>query len=996
MSHPEVGPGSQGPETEEAPGGSHMMQGRPGGPELGTQPGNGAQQIMVNQASTAHMMKQGPLPSSMPQHPGASPQQQLPSQAQQGGPMPGIHFPNVPTTSQSSRPKTPNRASPRPYHHPLTPTNRPPSTEPSEINLSPERLNASIAGLFPPKINIPLPPRQPNLNRGFDQQGLNPTTLKAIGQAPPNLNLQGSTNNGSGNNGNNGQQSFSSAGGAAGPGGKQDKQSGGQGKRASPSNSRRSSPAASRKAATPSPGRQKGTKMALTCPPNQQQMMNPQGQQTMMLNHPSVAPNLVSMPLPVAAGPEAQHSQNTFVGMQGNPGEGPKESQGNMPQPQSMSHTQPSRELSTPRMASPRVATPHESGLEPQAGSVERQPVNTTSTQVSASEALPASRDGPISLNQLLNNPNAAGMPLRPAQSTPARDVGKESPRPPLAPERQQPSVTQSTDIPGPVVPTAGQVETEAKPKSASSVPTSSPSLQTSASNSFNPNTNSTAVPSLNNNPTSSKAVHTTQSIIATTTHGSALISNTNVTLAVAPHSAPSSHSSPLSAVSKPSPSPGPKPAPGVHSVIQIPVSSSTISPNQITVFVTSNPVSSAPTSQAPPGMVATMVLPNKNIRPQDVRQQTPTPRPPQFLTTNPVFINSIFQVPGASRPVAPNTTVVSQPVTMVGPIQVSTNIQLSTAPGSTQPTSTTVSSTQPVRTVIGQVQLATSMSSPAPAVTFPVTQKTNSGTSKTGNSGQVVVALGPKSGPLGSQLPTRLSPPAPSSSPFQPPLASPPTCSSPGAPTTMRKSPMPTTSPVLVKSKPAQATAPASGPSDPKQGAAARPTGPNAASVSHLAPPPTSACPVSQIDASTTQTSAAASKVTAVVSAPSPLQTPSPRTSPVPAQASSSPAPPPAVSTLTSVQPKVTLTPLVAPTPAVASSATSLPASAPVQSPPSSTSVVPAAPVAASEVAPPTSSPLPNPNGAPPVQSESPAIGPPSQSAPVPPGMCVHQLFLG
>ena len=547
MSHPDVGPGTQGSETEEAPGGAHMMQGRPGAPELGMQPGNGGQQMMVNQASTAHMMKQGPLPSSMPQHPGASPQQQLPSQAPQGGPMPGIHFPNVPTTSQSSRPKTPNRASPRPYHHPLTPTNRPPSTEPSEINLSPERLNASIAGLFPPKINIPLPPRQPNLNRGFDQQGLNPTTLKAIGQAPPNLNLQGSSNNGSGNNGNNGQQSFSSVSGAAGPGGKQDKQSGGQGKRASPSNSRRSSPASSRKAATPSPGRQKGTKMAL--PPNQQQLINPQGQ-TMMLNHPSVAPNLVSMPSPVAAGTEVQHAQNTFVGMQGNPAEGPKEGQGNMPQPQSMSHTQPPRELSAPRMATPRVPMPHESGgLEPQAGSVERQPVNTTTpTPDSVSETLPASRDAPMSLNQLLDNQNAAGMPLRPTQSAPARDVGKETPRPPSAPERQQPSGTQSSDIPGAVVPTPGQVETEAKPKSASAIPTSSPSLQTTASTNLN-NTNPTAVPGLNHNPTLSQAVRPTQSVIATTTHGSALIQNTNVTLAVAPHSASSSHSSPLSAV---------------------------------------------------------------------------------------------------------------------------------------------------------------------------------------------------------------------------------------------------------------------------------------------------------------------------------------------------------------------------------------------------------------------------------------------------------------
>ncbi|KAI4824294.1 hypothetical protein KUCAC02_012817 [Chaenocephalus aceratus] len=268
MSHPDAGQGPQGSSSEEPIAGAHIKQDRPTGQEIGVQPGNGTQQMMANQGSNTHMMKQGPGPSIMPQHTVASPQQQLPSQPQQAGPMTGLHFPNVPTTSQSSRPKTPNRASPRPYHHPLTPTNRPPSTEPSEINLSPERLNASIAGLFPPKINIPLPPRQPNLNRGFDQQGLNPTTLKAIGQAPPGLTLPGNNNNGSmGGNNNNSQQPFSTGTGMGGAGTKQDKQPGGQGKRASPSNSRRSSPASSRKSATPSPGRQKGTKMAITCPP---------------------------------------------------------------------------------------------------------------------------------------------------------------------------------------------------------------------------------------------------------------------------------------------------------------------------------------------------------------------------------------------------------------------------------------------------------------------------------------------------------------------------------------------------------------------------------------------------------------------------------------------------------------------------------------------------------------------------------------------------------
>ena len=366
------------------------MQDRPGGPEMALQAGNGAPQMVVNQGPNAHMMKPGPGPSAMPHNPGASPQQQIPPQPQQGGPMPGLHFPNVPTTSQSSRPKTPNRASPRPYHHPLTPTNRPPSTEPSEINLSPERLNASIAGLFPPKINIPLPPRQPNLSRGFDQQGLNPTTLKAIGQAPPSLTLPG--NNGSGG-GNNGQQPFPT-GGTAGGGGKPDKQpGGGQAKRASPSNSRRSSPASSRKA-TPSPGRQKVAKMALTSPPHQQQMVNPQGQ-PMMLSPTSVPPSPGSAPPGVGPGLDAQQHQNPFQGIQGNPTETPREGQG-------VAQPPPAREQAAPRLASPRGPTPQESKLGPeQTGTVERPlTLSAAPQQDPVSAGSPSLKDAPTSLNQ--------------------------------------------------------------------------------------------------------------------------------------------------------------------------------------------------------------------------------------------------------------------------------------------------------------------------------------------------------------------------------------------------------------------------------------------------------------------------------------------------------------------------------------------------------------------------------------------------------------------
>lgn len=220
--------------------------------------------------------KPGPSPLSAAQ--GASPQQQsssLPSALTH-------HFPNVAAPSQTSRPKTPNRASPRPYY-PQTPNNRPPSTEPSEISLSPERLNASIAGLFPPQINIPLPPR-PSLNRGFDQQGLNPTTLKAIGQAPSNLTI-------------NNQSSFTASQshkleGVVINSGKQTNTGGT--KRASPSNSRRSSPGSSRKT-TPSPGRQnsKAAKLSLTTQQNPSLLQNMELQRNMMAG-PSSLPTPVT------------------------------------------------------------------------------------------------------------------------------------------------------------------------------------------------------------------------------------------------------------------------------------------------------------------------------------------------------------------------------------------------------------------------------------------------------------------------------------------------------------------------------------------------------------------------------------------------------------------------------------------------------------------------------------------------------------------------------
>lgn len=984
MSHPDVGQVPQSTGSEEASAGAHQKQDRSGGSEIGVHPGNGAQQMMPNQGSNTHMMKQVPGPSPMPQHTGASPQQQLPTQPQQGGPMPGLHFPNVPTTSQSSRPKTPNRASPRPYHHPLTPTNRPPSTEPSEINLSPERLNASIAGLFPPKINIPLPPRQPNLNRGFDQQGLNPTTLKAIGQAPPSLTLPGNNNNGSagGNNTNNNQQPFSTGTGAGGPGAKQEKQTGGQGKRASPSNSRRSSPASSRKSATPSPGRQKGTKMAITCPPPQQQLVSPQGQ-TMMLSPTSVSPSPVSMPSQVSGAMEAQQTQSPFHGMQGNPAEGFRDSQGMMTAEQRQMHQpppQPLRELSAPRMASPRFPTPQQPkpDLELQGGTVDRQPAQVAPMQ--DSEVSPTLRTAPTSLNQLLDNTGIPNMPLRPIQSNTVREVmGKDGPKSALDPERPLYSNSQSTDVSASVATSATINESEAKAKPAVPIPNSSPNLQPASIPSLHSSNsvNSSTTPGLNQNPISSLGALPSSNVNPTPTLSPTLSTNTNATTNVSPNPVTSNQSTPAStittssksssglnpAISAPNPSPSHKPVTSVHSVIQIPASSSTISPNQITVYVTSNPITSAPTPQAPASMVSTMVaVPNKNIRPQDMRQQAPVPRPPQFIATTPVFINPIFQVPGA--PVAANSTVVSQSVTMMGPIQVSTtNIQLSPAPSSTHSSGVNMTSTQAARSAVGQVQIATSMSSSAPVATPPAPQQINPGAVKTENASEAGSAQ--KSSPPVQQPSPHPSPSA--SSPFQPPLASPPPCSSPGAVNSIRKSPMSPSPTVQVKSKPAQASAAVTSTADSQQSPVERPAqGPTGTAPPQAFHPPASSAV--QIEALATHTTAAPNNITlpavsspmavsSQVAVPTQIVTQAPGSAPAsvssPAQAATSQAP--IVTGVSSVNLLSTI--------------------APVQSPVPSIVPIVARPGPVQEVSPTTSSPVTNPSGVLPAQSDPPAM---------------------
>lgn len=789
MSHPDVGQGTQGTGSDEVLTGALSKQDRPGGSDIGTQPGNGTQQVVSSQNSNAHLMKQGSGQTQMPQHTGASPQQQLPTQPQQAGHLSSLHFPTAPTTSQSSRPKTPNRASPRPYHHPLTPTNRPPSTEPSEINLSPERLNASIAGLFPPKINIPLPPRQPNLNRGFDQQGLNPTTLKAIGQAPPSLNLTNNNNNGNAG-GNNVNSQMSSGAGVGGLGTKQDKQPGGQSKRASPSNSRRSSPASSRKSATPSPGRQKGAKITINCLPHQQQLGNTQGQ-AMMLSPSSVPQSPVSMPSQQSGGMEAQQTQSPIHGIHSNPADGVRETQGMLtverqtPQPQSQTF----RDLSAPRITSPRLPAPQQSkpDVEVPANTADRHSAHKASIQ--DLEVSPALRSAPTSLNQLLDNTSVSNTTLRPAQSNTVV-VGKDGPRSALDPDRPVSTNSQSFSS---VVTTVSLHETEVKLKPTPCIPASSPTMQlTSLPSSHLPtNVNLSTPLGLNTNSISS-LVNPISSINSMSNPCSSVSTNTNATPCLSTSTVASGQNSSTSAVSTSSvanpansvlkPNPSPKPMTSVSSVIQIP-SSTSISPNQIRVLFAPNSITSAPTSQVSASMVSTMMaVPNKNIRPQDIRQQSSGSRPAQFITTTPVFINPVFQVTGSS--VAPNTTVVSQSVTMMGSIQVSAaNIQLSPAPTSTQSSGATMTSTQLTKSAVGQVHVASNQSSSVPVGTL-VTPQINQGNIKTEH-------LGETSSTQKSALPA-CQPPAHQSqsiSSFQPPLASPPPCSSPGVVNIIRKS---------------------------------------------------------------------------------------------------------------------------------------------------------------------------------------------------------------
>ncbi|KAM6404553.1 nuclear receptor coactivator 6 isoform 2-T2 [Rhynochetos jubatus] len=583
--------------------------------------------------------KPGPSPLSAAQ--GASPQQQSNS-------LPGAlthHFPSVAAPSQTSRPKTPNRASPRPYY-PQTPNNRPPSTEPSEISLSPERLNASIAGLFPPQINIPLPPR-PNLNRGFDQQGLNPTTLKAIGQAPSNLTISNQSSFAA-------PQSHKLEGGVINSG---KQTSTGGTKRASPSNSRRSSPGSSRKT-TPSPGRQnsKAAKLSLTAQQNPSLLQNMELQRNIMAG-PSSLPtpvttsfqnnNMLSnqnpaISVPAVTGIPEDNKESISV---------PQDNECQSAQSVQANKDQPSIELKGIPTPEVKMLVPEEqSKKDGQALDTSKLPVlEESKTMVS-----PAMREAPTSLSQLLDNSGAPNVTIKPPGLT-----GLEM---------------------APIVTTGEELK-----KIAVIPPLQDSSCSKEPSNSLN-------LPQ-NNEPCSNA--------------GHQELGEINVAQNVPP-------------------------------VMQRPVSSSSISgslpSNQITVFVTSNPITSSANTSAPlpshlqPALVSTVVtMPSvgNKVMVSEGQSAVQSNTRPQFIT--PVFINSssIIQVMKGSQsstiPTAPmtsNSSLMPQSVAVVGPLHIPQNIKFSSGPTPPSTSSSSPVSSIPTSRPLVLNPMAPSVQLPSPSTT--------------------------------------------------------------------------------------------------------------------------------------------------------------------------------------------------------------------------------------------------------------------------------------
>ncbi|XP_069808246.1 nuclear receptor coactivator 6 isoform X2 [Dendropsophus ebraccatus] len=579
------------------------------------------------------MMMSGAKPgtaSAMSLGQGTSPQQQ---HANTMAGSHGHHYPSVQTPSQTSRPKTPNRASPRPYY-PQTPNNRPPSTEPSEISLSPERLNASIAGLFPPQINIPLPPR-PTLSRGFDQQGLNPTTLKAIGQAPPGLTVNSQPFGPHANKMDNGSGKPPNAGGS---------------KRASPSNSRRSSPASSRKT-TPSPGRQnsKTAKMMLggAQPPGvlhggemQRNMVTGQ----VSVQNPAVAPPIGQYP-PLSIPSTAVLTEEM------------KDSPNVVPESDAQTAQMVPKEQATPEF---KASVHQDVKMSPPKELPKKDSLYTDVPKPPSADDIPAispaMRDAPTSLSQLLDHSNTPNIKSpNPVHETPLVQTPTEEAKVDMA------------ALPG-----------DALNKEAQGI--------------------------------------------------------TNPTQYIEPNPAP-----PRLDTSEPNPNVHLNlPAASLKRPAAPATASSSLPPSQITVFVTSNPITTSASVSAPmsthlqPTLVPTVVtMPNvgNKVIVSEGQAAVQTSSRPQFIT--PVFFNSssIIQVmKGSQQSNIPtsNTNLMPQSVAVVGPLHISQNIQFPGPPTSSAPTSN--SSGPPVTRpgLISPVESTTQFTPSQSSSPLPTTQSSS------------------------------------------------------------------------------------------------------------------------------------------------------------------------------------------------------------------------------------------------------------------------------
>ncbi|KAG9473878.1 nuclear receptor coactivator 6 isoform X2 [Eleutherodactylus coqui] len=641
------------PESAQNQSGSPLGEGSsaatlPDIPELPTTSGpqgSMASHLLISQNP---MMMPGNKPgaaSALSLGQGTSPQQQH-SNTMAG--THGHHYQSVQTSSQSSRPKTPNRASPRPYY-PQTPNNRPPSTEPSEISLSPERLNASIAGLFPPQINIPLPPR-PTLSRGFDQQGLNPTTLKAIGQAPPGLTVNTQSFGPHANKMDNGSGKPPNA---------------GANKRASPSNSRRSSPASSRKT-TPSPGRQnsKTAKMMLGGPQAPGVLHSVEMQRNIVtsqvsMQNPIVAPQIGQYPsisLPSAAVITEEIKENPNVIQESD-----------LQTVQMVPKEQASIDFKAGVHQDIKTMSPEELP--------KKDALYIDAPKPSSGEDLtaisPAMREAPTSLSQLLDHSNAPNL--------------NKPPNPASEPSlRLTPTEETKTEI--------------------------------------------SALP----NDALNKESHSTTNLQQYTEPNPA-----QSRLDTAEASANVQLSLPGTALKRPA---GPTT-----------VSSTLPPPSQITVFVTSNPITTSASVPAPvashlqPTLVPTVVtMPNvgNKVIVSEGQASVQSSSRPQFIT--PVFFNSssIIQVmKGSQQSSIPtsNPNLMPQSVAVVGPLHISQNIQFpGPPPSSSAPTSSSSSlpTTRPgiINSVQSTPQFTPSQSSsPLPLPPTPIQSSSEDSSSQLG-----------------------------------------------------------------------------------------------------------------------------------------------------------------------------------------------------------------------------------------------------------------------